>query len=789
MTMRALDRKLWRDLAAIKGQAAAIALVIGCGVAAFVMALTVLVSLKHTRERYYEQQQFADVFAPLKRAPDKIADRVAEIPGVARVHPRVQALVTLDIPEVTEVVSGLLLSVPEQSGAGLNQLYLRRGRWPDLESQGEVLVSEAFANARQLRPGDSLNAVIHGRRRALRVSGTVLSPEFIYEIRPGELLPDPKSFGVLWMGHRELAQLAGMEGAFNEVSMTLSRGASVPAVLQRVDSLLAPWGGTGAHDREDQLSHRMVSDEFDQLRGMAVITPGIFLAVAAFLLNVVLARLISTQREQIAAIRAFGYTGREIGWHYAKLAGVVTLLGVVIGGAAGGRLGYGMTVMYAKFFQFPILHYRFEPWVVALAAMVSLTATALGVRSAVRQAARLPPAEAMRPEAPANFRASLIERVPALRRLRQGGRMMLRNLARKPARTCLGVTGIGLALAVLIVGSFTGDVVNEIINRQFQVAQRQDYTITLTEPAGPAVLRDIRELPGVRRAEPFRVIPVRLRHGWRSKETGLTGYSEDRIIHPVLDMELNPVPLDRPGLALSESLAAALDARPGDRIGVEVLEGRRRVTTATVSALVNDSSGLAAFTTLEEAWRLLGEGPTLSGAFVTADPADGARLHNAIKNAPRIAAINSRHAMLRSFRDTLAENLLRMKFFNVLFAGIIAFGVVFNVARIAVAERGREFATLRVLGFTRAEVSRLMLGEIALVTAAGIPMGLLLGRLFAGWVADALATESLRLPLVIYPSTYAFSILVIAAAALISALAARHRLDHLDLIGVLKARD
>ncbi len=787
--MRALDRKLWRDLMTLKGQAVAIALVIGCGVAAFVMALTALASLQHTRDRYYDSQQFAEVFAALKRAPNGLAARIEAIPGVGRVHTRVQMQVTLDIPGMVEPASGRLLSAPDRDDTGLNRPYLRRGRWLDPERDGEVLVSEALAGAHQLRPGDVFHAVINGRRRALRIAGTVLSPEFIYEIRPGEMLPDPKRFGVLWMRHTELAQMAGMDGAFNEVSLTLTRGAPVPEVLRRLDLLLAPWGGVGAHDREDQLSHRMLSDEFAQLRGMALITPGIFLLVAAFLLNVVLARVISTQREQIAAIRAFGYSGREIGWHYAKLAGVVALLGVLIGCVTGGWLGHGMTVLYAKFFHFPILHYRFEPWVVAVAVFISLAAAALGVWSAVRQAARLPPAEAMRPEAPPNFRASLIERVPFLQRLHQSGRMMLRNLAKRPLRTGMSVTGIALAAAVLIVGTFTEDVVNEIMSRQFEVAQRQDYMLTLIEPAGPAALAGIRDLPGVLRAEPFRAVPVRLRHGWRSRQVGLTGYGGQRLIYPVLDMDMRPVPLDRFGLAISASLAEALRLRAGDPVRVEVMEGRRREVTATVRALVNDSTGMSAFMTQEEVWRLLGEGPSVSGAFLTADPAFASRLHDAIKHTPRIAAINSRSALLQSFRDTLAENLLRMKFFNVLFAGIIAFGVVYNVARIAVAERSREFATLRVLGFTRAEVSRLMLAEITLVIVAGLPLGLLLGRLFAGWVVTALATESMRLPLVIHPSTYAFAFSVIAVAGLVSALSVRRKLDQLDLIGVLKARD
>jgi len=787
--MKALDRKLIRDLTAMRGQAFAIAAVIACGIAAFVMALTTLTSLRDTRAGYYTQQQFGQVFAHLKRAPDTLTARIAEIPGVARVQTRVSMEVTLDIPHMSEPASGRLLSVPDQPGTGLNQLYLRRGRWLDPSRDAEVLVSESFAEAHELKPGDSFHAVINGRRRALRIAGTALSPEYIFEIRPGELLPDPKRFGVLWMRHRELAQIGGMDGAFNDVSLTLMRSASEPQVLDRLDLLLAPWGGIGSYGREDQLSYRMVSDELNQLRGMATIIPGIFLLVAAFLLNVVLARIISTQREQIAAIRAFGYTGRELGWHYTKLAGAIALIGVALGCGAGAWLGKGMTVMYVQFFHFPIIDYRFDPSVVLSAIAISLSATGVGVWSAVRQAARLPPAEAMRPESPPNFRAALIERFPLLRRLTQGGRMTLRNLAKRPLRTAFSVIGIALAVAVLILGTFTEDIVNEVMDRQFQIAQRQDYTLTLMEPAGPAAGMEISLLPGVRRSETYRSVPVRLRSGWRSRQVGLTGHSAERLLYPVLDMDLNPVPLLENTLTLSQSLAEILRVQPGDSIEVETMEGRRRRATLTVSHLVNDMAGMTALMPIESVWRLLGEGPSISGAFLSADSTQRARLDRAIKDAPHIAAITSRRAILDSFRRTMAENLLRMKFFNVLFSSIIAFGVVYNTARIAVAERSREFATLRVLGFTRAEVSRLMLIEVGLISAIGLPIGLLLGYLFAAVVVNALATESLRLPFIIHASTYAFAVTVIAAAALLSAFIVRRKLDHLDLIAVLKARD
>lgn len=773
----------------MKSQAIAIALVIGCGVSAFVMALSTMTSLTQTRSSYYQQQRFGHIFTRLKRAPNTLAARLAEIPDVLRVQTRVEVEIILDMPDMEEPASGRLISVLEEPGRSLNEVYLRNGRWVDPGKPGEVIVSESFASAHRLRPGDSFRAIVQGNRMTLTVAGTGLSPEYIYEVRPGELLPDNLRFGVMWMSYRQLAQLSDLDGSFNSVSLQLMRGASEPDVLRRLDSLTAPYGGAGAFTRDDQISHRMVSDEMSQLRAMATLPTSIFLGVAAFLLNVVLARLISTQREQIAMIKAFGYSGREVGLHYAKLAGIIAMAGCLLGILGGAYIGHSLTTMYGRFFHFPVIRHEVKVWQMAVAILVTLGATGIGVFKAVRKAALLPPAEAMRPEAPAAARVTWIERFGLLGRLRQSQKISVRNLAARPVRTFLSVTGIALALAVLILGTFTEDVVNVVLDSQFQRAQRQDFTLALMESSSETVRHDLENLPGVRRTEAFRSVPVRLRAGHRWRRVGLMGYESDRVIYPVLDMEMRPVPMRDDGLWVSRTLADVLQIEPGDAVQVEVLEGRRPVESMIVRGLVEDFSGLTAYMHIKGVWRLLGDGPTISGANVKVDPQEETRFYREVKDTPAIAAVNSKCAMLNSFRETMAENLLTMKIFNVAFACIIAFGVVYNSARIAASERSREFATLRVLGFSRQEVSRLFLGEVGTVLLAALPLGLVLGHGFAALAVMGLETESQRFPLVILPSTYAFALTVIGLASIVSGLWVRRKLDKLDLIGVLKARD
>lgn len=787
--MTALHRKLLRDLRYLSTQAAAIALVIACGVATFVMSVSVLRSLERARDQYYAAARFGQLFVQVRRAPRGLVERLAALPGVAGVEARVVTEVPLDLPDLAEPAVGRIVSIPDFGEPVLNRLHLRRGRWPEPDRRGEVLVNEAFAVAHRLEPGGRLRAVLNGRREVLTVTGIALSPEYIYQIRGGDLFPDDRRFGVLWMRDRPLAAAFDLTDAFNDASFALMHGAVEAEVVRRIDLLLAPYGGLGATGRSEQVSHRYVTDELAQLRAMASVPPAIFLLVAAFVLNVVLNRVIATQREQVAALKAFGYTPAELGWHYAQLTLVIVVAGVGLGTAAGAWLGGDMAEMYGRFFRFPAMDFRLDPACLAQAAGLSVAAAALGVFAAVRRVMRLPPAEAMRPEAPAPYRAAWLERAGLQRWLSQVGRMVVRQIGRHPLRAALSAFGIALGVAVMVLGSFSRDLVDYIIEFQFGAVQHHDFSVSLFEPGPPEALHTAARLPGVLRAEPFRAVPVRLSHGRRSRRTAVLGLAEDRELLQLRDAEARPVAVPEDGLLLSEKLAGLLGVRPGDRLTVEVLEGLRPVRTLVVAGTLRDFSGLSVYMNLAALNRFMREGRMISGAFLRTDRAAEGALYARIKATPGVASLTSQRAALQSFRETLSENLLRMRLFNVAFAGIIAFGVVYNAARITVSERARELATLRVIGLTRGEVSGTLLGEVAVLTLAALPVGLGLGRLLAELAVRALETETQRFPVVVSTATYAEAAATVLVAAIISGAIVRRHIDRFDLVAVLKSRD
>lgn len=787
--MRALDRKLFRDLGKMKGQTLAVGLVMACGLAMMIMSRSLLFSLETTRDAYYERNRFADVFADLKRAPNEMRKRLQAIEGVAAVETRVTGKITLDLPGLAEPADGIAVSVPDDRPQQLNQLFLRTGRLPRSGSRGEVTISEAFAEAHAFQPGDTIPAIIRGQRQVLTIVGIALSPEYVFEARPGDTLPDNRRFGIFWMNERELSVALELDGAFNNVAVDLAPGMNAAPVLAELDRILTPFGARGAITRRDHPSAVRLADEIRVLRALAVAFPMAFLSIAAFMSSAVLTRLIRLQREQIAQLKAFGYTSREVGWHYLKFSFAIVLVGTVIGCAAGFWLGGNMVRLYHQFFRFPLLPFRPDTTAIAAALLASAGASFIGVLGAVRQAVRLPPAEAMRPEPPAEFKPSIFERIGLHRFVSTSFRMALRNMERRPWQAVFTALGLALATGIPIVPGAMRDGIQYLLVFQWDAAQRQNVTVSLQEPGSASALSDLQHLPGVMLAEPFRSVPARLRFGHRSRKLGVTGLPRDATLNRLLDMNARPIPLPPDGLLISAKLAELLGAQPGDRITLEIQEGERPVREAVIHGLITDYAGVAAYMEIESLRRLMREGGSVSGAHLAVDQRYWGEFLHEVKETPRIASLMIKNAVRASFQKTTAQTMSLLQGLYFTFSVIVAFGVVYNSARIALSERSRDLATLRVIGFTNREVAGVLIGELLMLTAIAIPFGLLLGSGIAASIIHSVSTETVRLPLVLSANTYATAVLIVLVSATISFAVVSRRVRELDLLSVLKARD
>ncbi|MGE3310139.1 MAG: FtsX-like permease family protein [Limisphaerales bacterium] len=782
-----LDRKLLRDLGRMKGQAIAVAVVMACGLAMLIMARSLIESLESTSREYYEAHRFAQVFGHLKRAPDSLVNRLEALPGVAAVQPDLAVQVTLDLDGLDEPASGMVRSLPDGEAPLLNRLFLRSGRWLQPGNPGEVLVGEAFANANRILPGRTLALLLNGRRQMVRVVGIVLSPEYVFEARPGTALPDNRTYGIFWMRHDEIAAAYDLDGAFNHFSLTLEPGASASPVIAGLDRLLEPYGGRGAFARPDHPSHVRVADEIAILGTLSIGFPLVFLSVAAFMTNAVLSRLLNLQREQIAILKAFGFSNRQVVVHYLKFALVIVTAGTVLGTFGGVFLGQRLVGMYEAFFRFPVLAFRLDRTAVLIALVVGVCAATIGVFGAVRRAARLPPADAMRPEPPANYRPALVERLGIGGLLSHTFRIAVRNLERRPMQALFTVAGLALATGILIVPNCFRDSVNELLGFQWDVVQRQDMNLGLVEPTGIEVCHLLRQLPGVISVEPFRHAAVRIRSGHVSRQLALQGIPAGTHHSRVVEAGYHEIPPPTQGIVISAILGEILRIQPGDVVEVEFLEGRRSVNLLPVAGLSHDFTGVAAFMDLSALNRLLGEGDLVNGASFTIDQARRSLFLRALKEIPRVGWVGIKRSLRANFEATTAASINLIQSIYMTFAVVVSFGVIYNNARISLAERSRELATLRVIGFSQREVGSILVIELVILALLALPLGLLVGTGFATGIIRQVNTETIRLPTVLTLHNYSFAAGVVAVASVLSALIVLRRLRSLNLVGALRA--
>lgn len=790
MRVSPLNRMLLRDLWAMRGQALAIASVVAAGVAIYVTMLATFHSLDLTIRTYYDRYRMGDVFAGARRAPEALAPRLAAVPGVAAVETRVEAEATLQFPDSDGPVSAHLLSLPEHGRPRLGDLFLKRGAWPRQGHLDEVLVSEAFAKARALRPGDTLRAVLEGRARTFRIVGTAMTPEYVYVLSPGAWLPDDARYGLVWVGRDALAHAFDMDGAFNQVVAKLEPGARPEPVIAAFDRLLEPYGAYGAQPRARQTSNWFLQQEVASLRASGTVMPLIFLGVAAFLIDLVLTRMVGMQREQIAVIKALGYPDARVAWHYGQWGLLISGLGVAVGLGLGVALGQAMTALYTAYFQFPLLLFELPGWVALSAAAVAALASGFGTWKAIRAVLALPPAEAMRPEPPAVYRRGWLDRGRWRAWLSVSTRIVLRNMQRRPQRALVTLLGIALGTAIMVVGTFSGASIDRVMAVQFGEVQRYDAMVSFIRPLGSRTLDALARLPGVLAVEGFRSVGVRMRRGVQERRLALTGLPEAPRLNRVRDdVRGRPLRFETPGLALDDYLARTFDLRPGDTIEVEALEGRRPRRALPVGQVFSAFTGTNAYMAQESLQRFMGEGPSYSGAYLVLDPARTKAFLARCAEIPAVAGVQLEADARRAFDKAMAENFRIQRLFAAAFAGIIAFGVVYNSARIIFSERSRELATLRIIGFSPREVAYVLVGELVILSALAIPTGLALGALMALGLVAAISSELYRIPLVLDADILLSSAGVVAIATAVSAWWVARGLGKLDLVAVLKTKE
>ena len=784
-----LDHKLLRDLWRMKGQAIAIGMVVAVGVMMLVMMSGLVTSLNETRTAYYERYRLADIFAPVSRAPERLLPRLAAIDGVGAVEGRVQGGALIDLPDTDLPVQAQAVSLPDLHEPRLNAVYLTAGRMIDSDRSDEILLLKSFAAAHGLQPGDRISATMNGARRTFRIAGLAQSPEFLYTTAPGELVPDDARFGVIWMSNAALAAAYDMGGAFNEALLSLSRGANEAAVLDAVDRILDPYGGLGAYPLADQTSNRFVTEEISGLEAAAVGVPPIFLAVAAFLLYIVISRMVQSEREEIGLMKAFGYTNTEVGAHYFKL-----VLAIAVGGALAGCLfgigaGRAMIQIYTAYYKFPVLVFQLEPSSFITGVSVSVLSASAGGLFVLRQVFALTPATAMRAPAPPDFSRTGRIGHSLNRLLDQPSRMVLRRITRQPGRMAGAIIGIacGMGLSVAMMTIYTG--FDRTIDLTFTVMDRSDVTVSFTNPVSDKTIYELRRLPGVTYVEPVRIVPTVLKNGLFSYRGAINGLTETARLNRAIDSDLGTIEMHDDGIILASALADILHISAGETLTVEVREGRQPVLQLPVAGIAETLLGSPAYMDLDALNRSLREPNRVSGAYLSIDGNKAGAIYRALQDMPTVAGVSLKSDARVAMQKLMDEGAGAIRYVMGVIAFVITFGIIYNAARIAYAERARDLASLRVIGFTTGETGFVLLGELGVITLLAIPIGATLGYYLSFGIAAGFSTDLYQIPAVFDPESYGFAALFVLGASIVSGWLVKRDIDRADLVSALKTRE
>ena len=784
-----LDRKLLRDLWRMKTQALAISLVVAVGVMLLVMMSGLVNSLDETRRAYYERYRLADVFAPVVRAPDRVLTRLADIEGVSAAEGRITGSALIDMPGSDLPVQARAVSLPDFGQPRLNAVYLSAGRWIDRRRSHEILLLKSFADAHGLEAGDTLSATMHGARRSFEIVGIAQSPEFLYTTAPGELVPDDSRFGVIWMSRTAMEAAYDLDGAFNEALLDIGREEDLPSVLAAADRILDDYGAVGAYGLADQFSNRFVAEEIAGLRASSAGVPPIFLAVAAFLLNIVISRLLQAERQQIGLIKAFGYTNSEVTAHYFKLILTIAAGGAVLGCLLGLAAGAALIGVYVQYYKFPFLVFEIDPASFIIAVSASVAAAAFGGLFALRRIFALTPAVAMRPPTPPDYSGTgrfggLLKRV-----LDQPTRMVLRRFVRHPGRSLGAIAGVsaGMALSAGMMTVLAG--FDEAVETTFSVIDRSDMSVSFIEPLPDRTLHALAQLDGVIEVEASRTIPVILRNGVHSYRGGVSGITSSARLQRAVDANGQALTLRGDGIILTPALADILQLQTGDRLRADIRQGRRPQLDLVVTGIAESLLGAPSYMELSALNRALGEPNRVSGAYLRIDPLRRDAIYAALDAMPAVAGISVKQDAREAFQRMMDNGAGAMRFVMAAIAALITFGIVYNTARIAYAESAHDLASLRVIGFSKGEAAFVLLGELGLIVLLALPAGAVLGYGLSHAIAAGFSTDLYQVPAIFSPDSLGVAGLAVLAAAIFSGWMVKRESDRADLVSALKSRE
>lgn len=783
-----LKRKLFRDIRGNLSAYIAVISVLVIGLMMYVSMALTLDSLVVAKDNYLRDYKFADGFAQIVRGPRSLVDDIQDIEGIDQAIGRIVEDVQVYKPQGEDTTTVRLVSFEERQP--LNKFNLKEGKTPSGEAR-EILVTPSFMEGNNFKIGDQIPLVIKGREVRFTITGTIDSPEYIYEIPSGTTLtPNPKAFGVGFVPYSVVAPLLEMEGQINDIAFSLEKGHDFLDVKTPITRVLNHYGMTNIISGEDQVSYSMLKQEIIGLEGSVTTVPMIFLIVAASVLYIMLRRMVEQQRGQIGVMKAFGFTDWEILKHYLGYATFIGLLGGLGGSLAGTYLSYFFVDLYQTFFNIPDFVARVSWTYLIAGTLLSLAFSLFAGWRGCRRVMGLAPAEAMRPPAPVVGKKTLLERVTFFwAMLNTQAKMAIRNVFRNKQRAFLVILGVASAFSMMVASRASFDATYHLVNFQYDQVERYDLKVSLGQYVDKVRgVSDSRSLDGVYKAEPMLEVPVTISNRWLEKDIAITGLDKDNSLYRLVDTKGDLVELPPNGMVISNQLAKKLNIKAGDFVTIKPFMGVGKEKQVQVRQVVAQYVGLGAYMDIEALGELVEMPAAASSILLGVKEGQLDEVRKELQGGRNVGALHDKNKMKEQFEELMASSQAS-QYIMMFFAFITGFAIVYNVNIISLSERERELATLMVLGMTEREVARILafeqgfLGLLAIIV--GVPMSY--GMLYT--IVNAVASDIYNMPVIIEPMSYLISLLGSVAFLIAAQWKVRGRVGRLSMLDVLKEHE
>lgn len=794
MVMSVLNKKLWRNIISTRGQFLAVTAVVAVGIALYIAMTTAYANLDRAQKEFYRQDNFADYYFQTIKAPEEITRQITALPGVIAATGRIQQ----DVPVIKgdgSRADARLTSYSLPMEGQVNLLTVLSGRLFEKYPQGgrvEVLLDPEYAAANHLAPGDTVNIVAEGREIPLTVVGAATSPEFVYPMKDGaSLIPEPKEFGIFMIPQNQAQEILGLSGQIDQVVIRLAPGADEQQIAGQIKAILEPYGNLASYPRKQQLSHAVLQGKIDGIKAAATSLPAIFLGIAALIQFVMIGRMIKSHRTQIGIMKALGYGDLQVMLHYASYALLIGILGAGAGIVMGILFASGISSLYAQYFNLPRAIGGFYGTGIVNGLILSMTVAVVAGLWAARGVAAIKPAESLNPEPPRGTGKILLEAWPWLwQRLDATWKMTLRSINRNRTRSAVTLLGVVFAVGMIVVSLFVRDTVDYMFSQHFNQDMNYDYSISFAKPVRGAELLNIERISGVQKTEPVFDLPVKIHWAGRAEDALILGLPLQSTMQRIFSPARSVMSLPPDGLVIDANTANKLGARVGDEVQVETTlsMGPSHIVGMKILGISKQLIGSESFASLDLVNRMLQESGLISGAMLKVDSGQAAGIEAELGTMTNISSILSRQKQQDNYNTELGYVFYTV-FMLLIFAIMLGFAIIYNASVISFAERRRELASLRVIGFTTREISSLLLKENLLQTLLGIILGLPFGRLLSESYIKKASTDVFTFQVVIYPLTYLLATLGGILFVAIAYRLAVKSVSSLDMVEVLKTRD